>query len=169
MSNKLVWDRLKVEMWIAGSVGSDGAGGWAAHLHSYLLGRHVTKTLAGYALETTQTRMALKAVVEGVKTLRNQCFLTIYTTQPQVSTGINKYLHEWARNDFKRRDGEDLHNRDLWMQLYELLAGPEHRVLNYKVMYQKDSPIPDNNILVAHTASEYAQRAKRRLLEVSYA
>lgn len=166
--SKKMFDRLKVEMWIGATANREGDGGWAVHLHSCILGRHFTKTKAGYGTNTTVTRMALKAAVEGVSMLKSPVFLEIYTNIPQLSSGINKHIYEWERNEFKRKDGKNLKHEDLWRQLFELLAGPNKKVLHYKALYKKESPIPYNRILVTHTASQYAMKAKQELYEVSY-
>jgi ribonuclease HI len=164
-SAKLEFDKLKVEMWVSGTAGEDGNGGYCAHLHSVLCGHHYKKTVAGFGIGVTPTRMTLKAVLEGLQLIKNKCFLHIYTGIPQVSIGLNKHIHRWAKNDFKRANGDDLQHEDLWRQIYHLL---QEKAISYKVHYLGDSPIPHNNVMVIHTASQYAQRAKKNILEVSF-
>ncbi|WP_090646153.1 RNase H family protein [Paenibacillus sp. UNC496MF] len=161
---KLGFDKLRVEMWVSGTAGEDGAGGYCAHLHSVLDGQKYTKTIAGFGNGVTPTRMTLKAVLEGLKQIKNKCFIHIYTGIPQVSAGMNKHIHRWAKKDFKGASGQDLQHEDLWRQIHFLL---EERVMSYKVHYLGDSPKPDNNIMVIHTASQYAQKARKNFMEVS--
>jgi len=164
LSGKFHYDKLRVEMWVSGTAGEDGAGGYCAHLHSVLDGNKYTKTIAGFGIGVTPTRMTLKAVLEGLKQIKNKCFIHIYTGIPQVSVGLNKHIHSWAKKDFKRLNGEDLQHEDLWRQIYHLL---QEKAISYKVHYLGDSPIPDNNVMVIHTASQYAQRARKNFMEVS--
>jgi ribonuclease HI len=163
-SGKLEFDKLRVEMWVSGTAGADEAGGYCAHLHTVLVGRHCTKTIAGYGVGVTPTRMTLKAILEGLKLIKTKCFLHIYTGIPQVSKGLNKEIHRWAKKDFQRMNGADLQHEDLWRQIHHLL---QEKSLNYKVHYLGDSPKPDNNLLVIHTASKYALKAKKTFLETS--
>jgi ribonuclease HI len=163
---KLEFDKMRVDMWVSGTASEDGAGGYCAHLHSVLLGRHYTKTVAGYGVGVTPTRMTLKAVLEGLKLIRNKSFIHIYTGIPQVSVGLNKHIHNWVKKDFKRANGDDLQHEDLWRQIYHLL---QEKSFSYKVHYLGESPKPDNNLMVIHTASQYAQKAKKYFIETTLA
>lgn len=166
--SSISFDRMKVELWIHGTASDEGTGGWASHLHSCLQGVHYTKTLAGYSMSNSSaTRMTLLAVVKALEAIKkDQVFLHIYTSSPQVSSGLNKHIHAWAKSDFKKADGKDLQHEDLWRQVHALL---EQKTISYKSNFMKASPKPDNSILVIHTASEYAQKAKKNFYEVAFA
>lgn len=161
--SKESFDKMRVEMWVSGTVNKDKFGGYCAHLLSHIGGSNYSKTLAGYGVNSTVTRMTLKAVLEGLKLIKNKCFIHIYTGIPQVSVGLNKHIHVWAKNDFKRKNGGDLEHEDLWRQIHDLL---ETKVFSYKVHYLSTSPIPENNVRVVHTASEYAMKSHRTFMDV---
>jgi len=162
---KASFDKLRVEMWVSGTAGEDGKGGYCTLLHSCILGQHYKKTLAGFATEgATVTRMTLKAVVEGLQAIKNPSFIHIYTSIPVVSSGLNKYIHKWSEQEFRKAKGDVLQHQDLWMQIYKLL---NEKSLGYKVHYLGKSPSKDNNVEVVHTASLYAQHAKKQFAEVA--
>jgi ribonuclease HI len=71
MNEKLDFDKLRVELWVSGSVDKDRNGGYAALLACNLLGRPYTKLLAGYGSDTSVTRMTLKAVIAGLKAIKH--------------------------------------------------------------------------------------------------
>lgn len=161
---KIEFDKLRVELWVSGTAGEDGNGGYCAMLHSVLDGTHYKKTIAGHGKDTTPTRMTLKAILEGLLQIKQKSFVHIYVGIPQVSAGINKHMHTWAKNDFKLKGGGQLQHEDLYRQIHALLTS---KTLNYKVHYMGNSPDPENNIMVIHTASQYAQKAKKMILETS--
>jgi len=98
----------KVELFTDGSsLGNPGPGGWCALL------RYKTneKTLKGAEKETTNNRMELKAVIEGLKALKQPCEVDIYSDSTYVVKGINEWLENWKRKDFKK-----VKNPDLWKE-----------------------------------------------------
>lgn len=159
------FQKLRVDVFLSGSVDQEKNGGWCAHLHSHINGRSYEKTLAGFGVDTTPTRMSLKALVETLKTIKNPVFLHIYTTSVQISTGIHKNLKNWELNDFHTKTGQPVKHNDLWRQIHELL--PE-KTLGYKVHLQNQTNTPDPYRLKAvHTSSQYALKAKQVIYEVT--
>jgi ribonuclease HI len=161
--SKLEFDKLRIDLWVSGTADKEGNGGYCALLYCNMLGRPYIKTLGGYGSNTTVTRMTLKAVIAGLRAIKQKAFIHIYTQIPQVSSGLNKYIYEWSKNNWKRKDGGELQHADLWQEIYDLL---QQKSLHYKVHYQKESPNPDYNLVVIHRSSEYAMRAKKTLKEV---
>jgi len=169
LSGKAKFDAMRCEIWISGTASAeDKCGGWAAIMMSHIGGVDYTKKLAGYSLEgATVTRMTLTAIVNALRQIKEPMFVHFYTTIPQVSSGLNKHIHTWAKHDFiKSSDGEPVHHEDLWREIYQLL---QEKTISYKCHYQKESPDPRNNIRVIHTASEYAMKAKKRIHDVAIA
>ncbi len=158
------FDKMRVDLWVSGTCGQDGSGGYCAILQSVVDGKTYKKTIAGYGISTTATRMTLKAVNEALQLLKHKCFVHIYTGVPQVSRALNKTIYEWASNDFVRKNGDDLKHEDLYRQIFNVL---QTNSISHKVHYLKQSPIPDNNLFVIHTASEYVRKARTSILEVS--
>ena len=66
----------KVELYTDGACsGNPGPGGWGAILR---YGEH-EKELSGGAHDTTNNRMELTAVIEGLKALKEPCTVTVYS------------------------------------------------------------------------------------------
>jgi ribonuclease HI len=97
------------------SRGNPGPGGYGAIL---LYGRHRKELSKGFRL-TTNNRMELMAVIEGLKALTKKHIpVTIYSDSQYVVRAIKEgWLNKWMRTDFK--GGKK--NKDLWM-LYHGIA-----------------------------------------------
>lgn len=105
-----------------GCSGNPGPGGWA-----YVL-RHVPsgKESESFGAEplTTNNRMEIQAVVEGLCALKRPCSVELFTDSTYVGKGISEWLAGWKRNGWKRRQkGKlvELKNADLWQRLDEQL------------------------------------------------
>lgn len=96
-----------------------GAGGWAAILQCAGL----EKVLTGGARLTTNNRMELQAVINGLRAIRwDGATVTVYTDSKYVHDPIAKgWLKTWIGNGFKKKK-----NPDLWMELVPLLR--KHKV-----------------------------------------
>lgn len=98
--------------------GNPGPGGWGAIL-SY---KGVEKELSGSAPETTNNRMELTAVIEGLKALKRPCQVTVVSDSKYVCDAINqKWLYGWIKKGWKKSDGKPVLNPDLWNELLSLL------------------------------------------------
>ncbi len=112
MSNKVV-------MYTDGACrGNPGPGGWGVVL-SYQDNR---KTLHGYDPETTNNRMELTAVIEGLRALNRSCDVEIYTDSKYVMQGISEWIANWKRNGWKTAAKKPVKNYDLWQLLDKEVA-----------------------------------------------
>ena len=76
----------QVSMFVDGScLGNPGPGGWAAILQC---GQH-EKEVVGGTDHTTNNRMELTAVIEGLKALTRRCQVTVVTDSQYVATILN--------------------------------------------------------------------------------
>ena len=75
------------------------------------------KTLKGYAPDTTNNRMELIAVIEGLRALKRPCQIELITDSKYVLQGINEWVHNWKRNGWKTAARKPVKNVDLWRQL----------------------------------------------------
>jgi ribonuclease HI len=108
-------------------IGNPGPGGWACILR---FGTH-RKELFGSEPHTTNNRMELRAVIEGLKALREPCAVTVITDSQYVRNGITQWLENWKSHGWrkKKKGGSgtrDVLNRDLWEELDA--AAARHRV-----------------------------------------
>lgn len=90
-----------------------GRGGWAAILK---FGDH-KKILSGGAELTTNNRMELMGVIEGLKALKRPSNVTITTDSKYVADGYSK---GWVFNWLKKPGFAGKKNPDLWKELVEL-------------------------------------------------
>ncbi len=98
--------------------GNPGPGGWGVVLN-YQDNR---KTLRGYAAETTNNRMELTAVIEGLRALNRSCRVEINTDSKYVMQGISEWIANWKRNGWKTAARKPVKNFDLWQLLDEQVA-----------------------------------------------
>ena len=97
--------------------GNPGPGGWAAILR---YGAAV-RELSGGERETTNNRMELTAVLEGLRALKESCAVELYSDSQYIVNALNNgWLRDWKRRGWKRRDGA-LKNPELWQELDALL------------------------------------------------
>lgn len=99
--------------------GNPGPGGWGVVL-SYQGSR---KTLRGYDPQTTNNRMELTAVIEGLRALNRTCDVQINTDSKYVMQGISDWISNWKRNGWKTAAKKPVKNYDLWQQLDQEVAG----------------------------------------------
>jgi ribonuclease HI len=93
--------------------GNPGPGGWAAILRS---GAH-EKELSGGEKATTNNRMEMMAVIEGLKALKTKSAVTIHTDSRYVMDGASKWILGWKKKGWKTADKKPVKNADLWQQL----------------------------------------------------
>ena len=102
--------------------GNPGPGGWGVLMR---YGRH-EKEMKGGTAATTNNRMELQAVIEGLTALKNKCPVTIHTDSKYVMDGVTKYLVSWKAKGWKTADRKEVKNIDLWQILDNIL--PRHQI-----------------------------------------
>lgn len=100
-------------------LGNPGPGGWAALLD--FQGRR--KLLTGSDAETTNNRMELMAVIEGLGALKEACEVDVFTDSQYVMNAFAKgWLKNWKLNQWRTANREPVKNQDLWQTL-DAVAG----------------------------------------------
>jgi ribonuclease HI len=99
-------------------LGNPGPGGWAAIL------RHggTKRELSGAQPETTNNRMEMTAVLEGLSALNERCRVTIEIDSEYVKKGITEWIAGWKRRGWKTAAKQPVKNQDLWRKLDEAVA-----------------------------------------------
>jgi ribonuclease HI len=116
----------KVIMYTDGACrGNPGPGGWGVVM--YYLDNH--KTAKGFDPQTTNNRMELMAVIEGLKTLTRPCSIELKTDSKYVMQGINEWISNWKKNGWKTAAKKPVKNVDLWQLL-------DHEVNRHQVSWQ---------------------------------
>jgi ribonuclease HI len=111
-----------VELFTDGACsGNPGPGGWAYIIRHPASGR--SRDGSGAEPNTTNNRMELRGVIEGLSALKRPCHVELITDSQYVSKGITEWMPQWKRQGWQRRSGgklKPLLNVDLWQQLDEL-------------------------------------------------
>lgn len=98
--------------------GNPGPGGYCAILKA---GDH-EKYISGSEQDTTNNRMELIAVIEGLKALKRPCDVTVVSDSKYVCDAINQsWLINWQKKNWKKSDGKPVLNPELWKELVSLL------------------------------------------------
>ena len=103
--------------------GNPGPGGWGAILRS----GEAEKELSGGERATTNNRMEMMAVIQGLAALTKPSAVTLYTDSRYVLDGATKWLKNWKKNGWKTADKKPVKNEDLW-RLLEVEAA-RHQVV----------------------------------------
>ena len=98
--------------------GNPGPGGWGALL---IFGEN-EKEIFGGETETTNNRMELCACIEALDQLSRRCRVRVFTDSTYVKDGIQSWLRNWKRNNWKTAAKKPVKNRDLWEKLDQLSA-----------------------------------------------
>ena len=79
------------------------------------------KELSGGEAQTTNNRMELTAVIEGLKALKVPCRVTVITDSQYVANGINLgWAKSWKENNWRKKDRKPALNPELWDELLAL-------------------------------------------------
>ncbi|MEI9885197.1 MAG: ribonuclease HI [Rhizomicrobium sp.] len=112
----------RVEIFTDGACsGNPGPGGWGAILRS---GGH-EKELSGGEKATTNNRMEMMAVIQGLAALKAPSAVTLYTDSRYVLDGATKWIKNWKKNGWKTADKKPVKNEDLWRALESELSRHE--------------------------------------------
>lgn len=108
-----------VELFTDGACsGNPGPGGWGAILRF----RGAEKEFFGGEPETTNNRMEMMAVIEGLNALSRTCEVDIYTDSQYVMKGMTEWLSGWKKRGWQTADKKPVKNVDLWQRLDEAAA-----------------------------------------------
>ena len=112
----------EVEIYADGACkGNPGPGGWGVLLRAG--GRE--RELFGGERQTTNNRMELMAVIEGLSALVRRSRVRVYTDSQYVQKGISEWIHSWKRRGWKTADKKPVKNEDLWRRLDEAARAHE--------------------------------------------
>ena len=100
-------------------LGNPGRGGWAAILRH---GDHSLELFGGEG-QTTNNRMEITAVLNGLRALKGSCRVTVETDSQYAKNGITTWIHRWKKRGWKTTSGSPVKNQDLWRELESALAG----------------------------------------------
>jgi len=102
----------KITLFSDGSaLGNPGPGGYGVILRF----GDKEKELFGCEEYTTNNRMELLGVIEGLDALKEACEVDVISDSSYVVKGINEWLTNWIKRDFKK-----VKNPDLWKRYIDV-------------------------------------------------
>ncbi len=138
----------KIEIFTDGSsLGNPGPGGWCAILRY----RGKEKILKGGEEHTTNNRMELAAVIEALKALKEPCEIDLYSDSTYVLKGINEWLENWVKKNFK-----NVKNPDLWKEFIDV--SQKHKI---NVFWVKGHSGHKENEICDKIAKQEAEKRKK--------
>ena len=99
-------------------LGNPGPGGWAAILRY----DEQAKELFGGESATTNNRMEMTAVIEGLNALSERCKVLIEIDSQYVKDGVTKWMANWKRRGWKTASKAPVKNQDLWLRIDTAVA-----------------------------------------------
>jgi len=96
--------------------GNPGIGGWGA----ILMYKGHSKEICGYENNVTNNQMELKAAIKALSILKKECEIELHTDSKYLKNGIECWLENWIKNDWKTSAKKPVKNRDLWVKIHNL-------------------------------------------------
>lgn len=113
--------------------GNPGIGGWGV----ILIYNGIEKELSGGEKNTTNNRMELTAVIKGLRALKENCSVNIYSDSAYVVNAfLENWIENWQNNNWKSSKGQ-VQNIDLWKELIEIIK--KHNIKWNKVKGHSDN------------------------------
>ena len=98
--------------------GNPGPGGYGTVLQF----GEKRKELSGGFRKTTNNRMELLAVIEGLQSLKKPCEVTVFSDSKYIVDAVNKgWAERWQANGWRRNRKDKALNPDMWAHLLKLL------------------------------------------------
>ncbi len=115
--------------------GNPGAGGYGA----ILIYKGIEKEISGAEPITTNNKMEIYAVIAGLNCLNKEpCSVTVYSDSAYTVNAFNEgWIYSWIKNGWKKADGKEVQNAELWKELYALTK--KHTVKFVKVKGHADN------------------------------
>ncbi len=125
------------------SLGNPGPGGYGGILEY----QGKRKEYSGAEPHTTNNRMELRGVIEGLKLLKEPCQVEVISDSSYVTKAINEWLPGWVKKEFKK-----VKNPDLWKEYLEVSA--PHQVKGTWVRGHNGHPENERCDTLAREAAE---------------
>jgi len=108
----------KIQLFTDGACkGNPGIGGWGALIKQ----AKGVNELKGFQIHTTNNRMELVAVIEGLKSINKNENIQIITDSKYVKNGINQWIVNWKNNGWRTASKKPVKNKELWQELDTLV------------------------------------------------
>ena len=144
----------EVELYTDGACsGNPGPGGWAFILRDVKTQKELTG--AGGERDSTNNRMELQAVIEGLRALKKRCRVTLYSDSNYVLQGLQTWMAGWKRKGWVRMEGgrrKPVKNVEHWKELDRLIT--KHDLTYHHVRGHSGHPENERCDVMAVEASQ---------------
>tara|TARA_B100001057_G_scaffold491616_1_gene582265 strand:- start:4230 stop:4667 length:438 start_codon:yes stop_codon:yes gene_type:complete len=93
--------------------GNPGLGGWGA----LIIKNNEEYSLWGGERNTTNNKMEMTAAIKALEYFEQSTTLKITTDSNYVKDGIEKWISNWKKNDWKTSARKPVKNKELWVKL----------------------------------------------------
>jgi ribonuclease HI len=100
--------------------GNPGPGGWAFILRHPSSGKEIERS--GGEARTTNNRMELSAVIEGLSVLTRPSRVEVWSDSQYVLNGLREWMDSWKARGWKTAAKKPVKNQELWQELDRLKA-----------------------------------------------
>ncbi len=144
------------------SRGNPGPGGFASIV---VIHDDTVIELGGHDKHTTNNKMELKGVIEGLKVSLNNIDesiknINVYSDSKYVLQGISTWIHNWKKNNWKTSAKKEVLNQNLWMELDNLVETVSRRNVKIEWNYVKghaDNPFNARADVIATTCADIGE------------
>ena len=99
--------------------GNPGPGGWGA----LLIWNGTEKELSGGEPNTTNNRMEMKAIIEGLRALKEACHVKIHSDSALIINAFNQHwITNWQKRGWKKSNKKPVENQDLWKEMLRVMS-----------------------------------------------
>jgi ribonuclease HI len=95
--------------------GNPGPGGWAFILRHPASGKEIERS--GGEARTTNNRMELSAVIEGLSSLTRPSKVEVWSDSKYVLNGLREWMDSWKARGWRTADKKPVKNQELWQAL----------------------------------------------------
>ena len=120
--------------------GNPGIGGWGVVI---IINNNKTINLNGGLINTTNNQMELTAAIEALKYFKKKSILNLFTDSKYVKEGIETWIINWKKNEWKTASKKPVKNKELWIKL-------DKQIVRHTVHWQW---------VKGHAGNEYNEKA----------
>lgn len=129
--------------------GNPGPGGWGA----LLIWNGTEKEISGGELNTTNNRMEMRAIIEGLRALKEKCHVKIHSDSALIINAFNQnWINNWQKKGWKKSNKKPVENQDLWNEMLKVMR--PHKVDWVKVKGHSTNELNNRVDRIAVAASK---------------
>lgn len=109
--------------------GNPGPGGWAVILSC----QGKEKILSGGEKDTTNNRMELMAVIQGLEAVKGDRPIKLFSDSAYVVNAfLQDWIGKWLKSNWRNSSGDSVANKELWKRLLSAMEGKDVEFIKVK-------------------------------------